>query len=1006
MKETKLLKGLLKSQRNITISTLVIFLITGNIGYSAEEINPLTNNNSIEIAGNNNFSTSNDLDILNVGQNDLSKLWGIKNLGTGNVNIKNVNIDVSTGDNTIDTEVKGIWSNPGNFSAKDINLTLNNNTNSSTWGIEKTDGDFKANDITMNISAKTGEIYGIINAGTSNAPSNFSAQNIKIVGHNENGDFIGITNKFGNSNFSANNIFIDGTAKGFMVGIENLTTNELKNLNDVTIKLNGQGTITGISSASSNFIANNLTMKIDGNSTLVRGVDGVAIINGNTHLELTGGSQDVYGFRKKATLNGKNNIIKINSSKTTNYLSAFYDDSTFGNNSTTNIDMNVKNNTDSIIYAISNYGKVELGNNSTLNINIDGTGTKVDISNGTKYQGGIFGILSNSGVSDLSETSQTNVTVQGAGVNDAGYFGTVGIGGSVKAAGDVKVDVLSKDGIALRAASRDEKQLYTGNTIINAENGYAIGLVDISNGRSAEVKINPNTNKIVQLTGDLKHFTTDTTASSLIDVSLKTEDSFFTGASTGINSEKNRKTNLSFENNSKWNVTANSVVSRLSLNKGTVNLAHKGNHQKLEVENMLGNEGTIIMNISSSDTDQLSGKTDFINIKTADSEQTHYIKTDKVSTSDLSKYDFSKKILIGSTDKKVNLKGESFTNNKNVYDYTLELQEEVISDKENNWYVVGQKKEENKIAKTIIDDMSSLYNSALSRLELDSLHERLGEIRNYESAHGIWFKSSFGEMKSDISNSSFKNNYNTMQVGYDQKTDLETGNNFTGFSVSHKINDIDYIGGTGNNKNVGLSIYNTLAMKDDSYIDLIARYTYIDAEYKTFGSTVPVNASYNTWAGTLSAEYGKKYSTGNSNWFMIPHTQLNYTFINGQDYSTNSDIKVEQLGINSLIGRLGIYGGKDFKKSSHYLKVSVLREFMGDYESKITGADASLHKKLSGKDTWAEVGIGGDIQLGNRGTTNVYYNLKKTFGSDFEVNWEASIGLRVNFNSLNELLSK
>ncbi len=41
---------------------------------------------------------------------------------------------------------------------------------------------------------------------------------------------------------------------------------------------------------------------------------------------------------------------------------------------------------------------------------------------------------------------------------------------------------------------------------------------------------------------------------------------------------------------------------------------------------MSGNHGKIIMDISSADIDQKNGKTDFISIENADTEQKHYIE--------------------------------------------------------------------------------------------------------------------------------------------------------------------------------------------------------------------------------------------------------------------------------------------------------------------------------------------------------------------------------------------
>ncbi|MGL4901940.1 MAG: beta strand repeat-containing protein, partial [Cetobacterium sp.] len=68
MKELKLLKGLLKKRTKLTLSTLVIFLITGSIGYSIEITENFINEGSIvEIDGNGVNISSVGINIINSG---------------------------------------------------------------------------------------------------------------------------------------------------------------------------------------------------------------------------------------------------------------------------------------------------------------------------------------------------------------------------------------------------------------------------------------------------------------------------------------------------------------------------------------------------------------------------------------------------------------------------------------------------------------------------------------------------------------------------------------------------------------------------------------------------------------------------------------------------------------------------------------------------------------------------------------------------------------------------
>lgn len=78
---------------------------------------------------------------------------------------------------------------------------------------------------------------------------------------------------------------------------------------------------------------------------------------------------------------------------------------------------------------------------------------------------------------------------------------------------------------------------------------------------------------------------------------------------------------------------------------------------------------------------------------------------------------------------------------------------------------------------------------------------------------------------------------------------------------------------------------------------------------------------------------------------------------------------------------------------------------MGDYGAVIKGADTSLTKKIDSDDTWTEIGIGGNFQVGNSGTTHIYYDVEKTFGSRFETQWQGTLGFRISFDKINDLFT-
>lgn len=537
------------------------------------------------------------------------------------------------------------------------------------------------------------------------------------------------------------------------------------------------------------------------------------------------------------------------------------------------------------------------------------------------------------------------------------------------------------------------KIILKGGTNINSNGGYAV----YNTGGNVKIIDEGYTKKI-------QGYISSSADTAVTDILLDTEDSYFEGGSFKDNGGI---FNLGLKNDAVWYISSNSTVTDFDIENGIVDMTqnHKGEavegKQYVKIDNTTGSGGTYILDISPEDRDQGGDKTDGIYITKADKEQKNYIQAGKTSITGLANHDFSDKknasIIIASADKNVTFEGSKFSDISNIYDYTLSLEENVNgeTEAENIWYVTGIKKDEGEVVERIETDLTLNYmNAALARLELDTIHKRLGEIRDYNSENGIWARIASGEMEHDKTSGKFKNDYNMLQVGYDKRKELEKGSVFTGFAVHKRDGKTDFRNGDGKNNNIGISLYKSYAYNDNSYTDLIVKYSHIDNDYKNYTeNNQKMEADYNTWAGSISLEHGKKYMK--DNWYVTPHIQMNYTYVKGVDYTMNSGVKVEQRDIKSFIGRAGIYAGHDLKNSSHFVKAGVLHEFAGEYGAKITGEDTSINKKYNGEDTWVEIGIGGQFKIGKTGTTHLYYDLEKTFGSDFETNWQASMGVRM-----------
>lgn len=194
---------------------------------------------------------------------------GIINTNNGSLTANDIVLEVRSDSN----EAAGFFNDGGSvYTGKNMEITVvggsgnfmvNGIVNQSTGANNASK--FTAGNIKMDLTGYGSELYGIINGShgiNGNNAVDFKAGNI-IIEANNDGNLIGITNKNGTiagSTFTADDINITGSGKGYMVGIENQTSNQM-GMKNVAIKLtkkeNGgghaSGGMLGISNTSADF---------------------------------------------------------------------------------------------------------------------------------------------------------------------------------------------------------------------------------------------------------------------------------------------------------------------------------------------------------------------------------------------------------------------------------------------------------------------------------------------------------------------------------------------------------------------------------------------------------------------------------------------------------------------------------------------------------------------------------------------------------------------------------
>jgi len=897
---------------------------------------------------------------------DASGKWfmaGIENQTSNQMDLKNVYINLIKKENGV---MYGVLNTGVDFKSERLSILLDNDK-----GTDKT------------IGIDVGGYKTIINDDL----------NLRIIG-NANSNVIGVKGEAQ----VAGNVYADLSGGKNVTGIHGTANID----GSVDMKINSLGSAYGIN-AGQVTVGHNMNMDITGKDGVVAGIsssDAVTVAgNFNVNIHDTNAPDRmaaVIGTASTGTMiniGGLQNNINVEGSS--DFAEGFFSGVKLADDSVTNITL--KNTKDSYwqthgIYDRDDKG-FDLGANAVLNVSVEANGVQLGNTGGSE---GVFGLLLTNAESTESITqagSQLNVVVEGAGVSDAGLLGTVGISGSIKAAGDVMVDIKSENGIGLRALSAGDHSKYTGDVIVKTNKGTAVGVVGYNGSNEASIVIDPAAGKKVQLLGDVKHFTKYGTQGALIDISFKTADSFLEGASIGANGT-NRVTNLSFDNASVWNMTGDSVVNALvNNNDATIDMTHGAD--TLTVSDYSGEDGNFIM-----DTDlnsQLNG--DKITIVSAATGTTYVQVKDASLVNGVEVIGNKNLLLITDASENAKFAGKNL-NAGGLWDVTPTIKNglEAVDaagnsvGSANEWYLTKLEKVINNDTETLLDAADSSY--ALWRNTNDSLRQRLGDLRyrnDKTDGDGIWARYTGGRFGSG----DFAGRYNMYQLGYDK---ADNAKSTYGFAIDSGTGRSDYSFGSGKDKLWAGSLYGTWYGEGGSYTDVVARVGQFDTDIKSYGD-YPDKANAKSHAYSLSVEYGKTIELNKqAGTFIEPQVQFIAGSLGSSSYTTDRGNNVYLGGINSYIGRIGFIAGQKIPDGNDvYFKANVLKEFGGSNRDihMLAANGETLSTSKDYADTWFELGLGANIKLGK--TSHFYGDIERSFGADIQKKWQVNAGVRFEF---------
>ena len=289
----------------------------------------------------------------------------------------------------------------------------------------------------------------------------------------------------------------------------------------------------------------------------------------------------------------------------------------------------------------------------------------------------------------------------------------------------------------------------------------------------------------------------------------------------------------------------------------------------------------------------------------------------------------------------------------------------------------------------------SAHNAAASIWhDNDTLLKRLGELRWSKNNDGAWGRV-INRNLSRSGTQAFDVSMNTLQLGYDRRIPLSFGDIFVGGAIEHSRGTEKYDDGDGSVYMTDGALYGTFRGKSGDYVDVVTKagklFTHYSSDYGDGGD-------FENWGFSASAEYGHKFDLGWS-WSVEPQAQIKYSYLWGDDYTSDNGAKIYQDDTDSLVGRLGLLVAKEFGTGTEnpvriYAKGSVLHEFLGDRDETLY-QDIAIHDSTDLAGTWYSAGIGANIGLAEN--CSLYVDAERDFGTDIKVQYRIQGGFRFEF---------
>lgn len=260
------------------------------------------------------------------------------------------------------------------------------------------------------------------------------------------------------------------------------------------------------------------------------------------------------------------------------------------------------------------------------------------------------------------------------------------------------------------------------------------------------------------------------------------------------------------------------------------------------------------------------------------------------------------------------------------------------------------------------------------------------------SPTGIWARIGGGRYNYANDGINTATDYTSIQGGYDTKTSRDWT---VGGQVSYLRGSEDYVfNGSGKVKSYAVGAYGLKDLGKDQYVHVESQVGRISNEFTArneIGQAKSGDVKSNAYS--IGVRYGKTIKSANG-FYVEPQAQLNYTHFGGRDF-TAGNVSVNQAGVNSTSGKLGLEVGKQFGNGNLYTRFAAGHAFTGNVKTTYASGNAVKLTEQDLKGTWTEFAFGG--RYGFNTNNSVYADVTTGLSGDYQADWGVNAGFTHKF---------